>query len=59
MTDVPQIMGLCDERFAAVRDALADNFRKHGELGAALSVMVEGRLVVDIWAGWADSQRTR
>src|SRR6476620_9982081 len=52
-------MGFCDERFAAVRDALADNFRKHGELGAAVAVMVEGRLVVDIWAGWADSQRTR
>jgi len=52
-------MGFCDERFAAVRDALADNFRKHGELGAAVAVMVEGRLVVDIWAGWTDSRRTR
>jgi CubicO group peptidase (beta-lactamase class C family) len=59
VTHVPQIMGFCDERFAAVRDVVADNFRKHDELGVAVAVTVEGRPVVDIWAGWADSGRTR
>jgi CubicO group peptidase (beta-lactamase class C family) len=52
-------MGTCDKRFAAVSDALAKNFREHDELGAAVAVEVEGRPVVDIWAGWADPGRTR
>jgi CubicO group peptidase (beta-lactamase class C family) len=52
-------MGTCDQRFAAVRDALANNFREHHELGAAVAIEVEGRPVVDIWAGWADPERTR
>jgi CubicO group peptidase (beta-lactamase class C family) len=56
---VPRIEGTCDQRFAAVRDALANNFREHDELGAAVAVEVEGRPVVDIWAGWADPARTR
>jgi CubicO group peptidase (beta-lactamase class C family) len=56
---VPQIFGNCDTRFGAVREALADNFRSHDELGAAVAVTVDGRPVVDIWAGWMDAGRTR
>jgi CubicO group peptidase (beta-lactamase class C family) len=56
---VPQIFGSCDERFAGLRDALRDNFRRHQELGAAVVIAVEGRLVVDIWAGWMDPSRAR
>jgi CubicO group peptidase (beta-lactamase class C family) len=55
---VPSIEGGCDARFTPVRDALADNFRARGELGAAVSVTVDGRPVVEIWAGWMDEQRT-
>ncbi len=57
--DVPQIEGHCDSRFAGVRSALARNFREHGELGAGLAVTLEGRAVVDLWAGWTDPERTR
>jgi len=56
---VPEIFGTCDERFAPVRDALADNFRSHDELGAAVAIALDGEPVVDIWAGWKDSARTR
>jgi CubicO group peptidase (beta-lactamase class C family) len=56
---VPEIFGACDERFVRVSDALADNFRRHGELGAAVAITVEGRPVVDIWAGWKDPARTQ
>jgi CubicO group peptidase (beta-lactamase class C family) len=59
VADVPQIWGSCDQRFAGVRGALEDNFRERDELGAAVAIAVEGRLVVDIWAGWADGGRTR
>jgi len=59
VADVPEIRGSCDERFAGVRSALARNFRDHGEVGAAVAITIEGRLVVDLWAGWADRIRTR
>jgi CubicO group peptidase (beta-lactamase class C family) len=56
---VPDIHGRCDPRFAALEDAFADNFREHGEVGAALAVTVGRKLVVDVWAGWMDRARTR
>ncbi len=55
----PDINGVCAARFAAVRDALAHNFRERGELGATVAVTVDGRFVVDLWAGWADEGRSR
>jgi CubicO group peptidase (beta-lactamase class C family) len=59
VTDVPEICGTCDARFGAVRTALVRNFREHGEVGAAVAITLEGRPVVDLWAGWADRARTR
>jgi CubicO group peptidase (beta-lactamase class C family) len=41
-----------------VRTVFEDNFAR-GELGAACTVAVEGRTVVDLWGGWADADRTR
>jgi CubicO group peptidase (beta-lactamase class C family) len=34
------------------------NFER-GELGAACTVVVDGHVVVDVWGGWADADRTR
>lgn len=48
------IEGFVDPRFTAVRDAFADNFRAHGEWGAAVCVVVDGAPVVDLWGGLAD-----
>jgi CubicO group peptidase (beta-lactamase class C family) len=59
VASVPEIFGDCDQRFADVRDALAGNFADHDELGAAVAVVVDGEVVVDIWAGWMDGARTR
>ena len=59
MTTALEVHGICDVRFARVRDALGENFNKHGEVGASLAVMVDGRMVVDLWAGHADAERTR
>lgn len=56
---MPQIQGHCDERFAAVRDAFAANFAERDELGAAVTVLLDGHRVVDLWGGWADGARTR
>ncbi|MGW0791290.1 serine hydrolase domain-containing protein [Streptomyces sp. NPDC002911] len=56
---MPQIQGHCDDRFAAVRDAFAANFAERDELGAAVTVLLDGQPVVDLWGGWADGERTR
>jgi CubicO group peptidase (beta-lactamase class C family) len=54
-----RIEGLCDVRFGAVRDAFAEGFARGEEVGAAVSVVVDGRSVVDLWAGHADQARSR
>ncbi|MFI2116397.1 serine hydrolase domain-containing protein [Streptomyces rubiginosohelvolus] len=56
---MPQIHGHCDDRFAGVRAAFEENFTERGELGAAVTVLVDGATVVDLWGGWADAARTR
>ena len=50
--------GTFDQRFRAVHDAFVANF-DDGEIGAACAVAVDGRVVVDLWGGWADADRTR
>ena len=55
----PAVDGHCDPRFTAVRTAFEENFRDRDELGAALTVTVDGETVVDLWGGWADAARTR
>ncbi|MEU1799849.1 serine hydrolase domain-containing protein [Streptomyces sp. NPDC019937] len=55
----PHIEGHCDPGFTAVRDAFAANFAEREELGAAVTVQVGGRTVVDLWGGWADAGRER
>lgn len=59
MTTALEVHGVCDAGFTRVRDALSENFSKYGEVGASLAVMVDGRMVVDVWAGHADAERTR
>lgn len=56
---MPHLHGHCDDRFAAVRDAFAANFEERDELGAAVTVLVDGSPVADLWGGWADKDRTR
>jgi CubicO group peptidase (beta-lactamase class C family) len=58
-TPTPEIHGTCDRRFAPVREAFARNFRERDEVGAALSIVVDGDPVVDLWGGFADQARTR
>src|ERR1700685_527323 len=50
--------GHCDPRFGALRDAFAENFASRGEPGAAIALMVDGRVVADLWGGWRNAART-
>src|ERR1700761_5090768 len=52
------IHGTCDERFEAVRGALAKNLDSDEELGASIVVDIDGDNVVDMWGGFRDEART-
>ena len=48
-------MGICDAAFSAVGDAFAGNFAERGEVGGAVTVIVDGHVVVELTGGWADA----
>ncbi|MEU9346021.1 serine hydrolase domain-containing protein [Streptomyces sp. NPDC048278] len=52
------IQGSYDELFTAVPSTLA-GFVADGDVGGAVAVFVDGKPVVDVWAGSADAGRTR
>lgn len=58
-TSAIRIEGQCNPCFAAVRQALEDNFTRRGEHGSAVCVYFEGSKVVDLWGGHLDAARTR
>lgn len=53
------IEGTVAAGFESVRDAFADNFASHGDIGAAVCVYRDGRPVVDLWGGVADTDSGR
>ncbi len=53
------VEGTCDTKFARVRAAFADNFSRGEEVGAAVAVVIDGKPVIDLWAGHADAACTR
>lgn len=54
-----EIGGHCDSAFAEVGQAFAANFARGDEVGAAVTVYVDGRPVVDLWGGVADHKTGR
>lgn len=53
------IHGECEPGFEAVRDAFETNFTAEDEVGASVSVVIDGRKVVDLWGGWRERTMTR
>lgn len=47
--------GRYDTAFTKVVDAFVENFKVEDEVGAACSIMVKGKTVVDLWGGWRNS----
>jgi CubicO group peptidase (beta-lactamase class C family) len=50
----PEIGGSVAPGFEGVRDAFAQNFSEHAEVGAGYALYVDGKKVVEIWGGTAD-----
>ena len=50
--------GQCESRFSRVRDAFTENFRVRGDVGASVAVTIDGELVVDLWGGHKNIERS-
>lgn len=50
------LQGQCDSRFDRVRDLLAEHIDAGHEVGASLSVIIEGQEVIDLWGGWRERE---
>ena len=50
--------GSYHEAFRPVVDAFIENYRVEDEVGSAVSVVIDGETVVDVWGGWTDRERT-
>lgn len=54
-----EIFGVCDEKFAPVRDVLSQSLDEGNDVGASFAVTIDGELVVDIWGGHLDEQKSQ
>ena len=52
------MLGYCHEDFLEVQRIFNHNFLKYGEVGSSLCVIVDGEIVVDIWAGHKNKNKT-
>jgi CubicO group peptidase (beta-lactamase class C family) len=48
-----EVAGFCDPQFERVAEEFTRNFQERGEVGASVSVTIEGEPVVDLWGGTA------
>jgi CubicO group peptidase (beta-lactamase class C family) len=59
MSDQPTALGgTCSARFDPLRKLFAAKLASGEDLGASLSLNIDGEMVVDLWGGWADLART-
>ena len=54
-----EVQGHADPRFGPVRDCLAEILGAQPGTGAAFAAWYDGRRVVDLWGGYADTARRR
>lgn len=59
MVDRIEIKGFCNPQYKAVQDVFARNFDQFGEIGASVAVTLNGKFVVDIWAGFTNDAKTQ
>jgi CubicO group peptidase (beta-lactamase class C family) len=53
VTDTGTVSGRCHPRFSRVRDEFVRNFSERGEIGASVTVIIDGETVLDLWGGTA------
>ncbi|CAF1380268.1 unnamed protein product [Didymodactylos carnosus] len=53
------IGGTVKKGWEPLRDLFQENFENELDLGASLAIYHQGELVVDLWGGWFDEQKTK
>ena len=53
-----EVHGTCDQRFDEMRKILSANIDSGDDVGASVAVVYRGEMVVDLWGGWSDPERT-
>ncbi|MFX1325412.1 MAG: serine hydrolase domain-containing protein [Promethearchaeota archaeon] len=59
MDEEIKIGGFCDPKFEEVKKTFISHFVKGWEDGASFAVTMNGKFVVDLWAGYADEAHTK
>ncbi len=54
-----KVHGFCDEKFESVKDVFAENFKSGLDVGASLALTINGKFMIDIWAGHRDKAQTQ
>ena len=54
-----EVHGFCNKKFEPVKEAFIKNFEEGLEVGASFAATINGKFVIDMWAGYADAERTR
>ncbi len=57
MSETIPVSGTCHEQFAQVETAFRSNFAERGEIGARVSVIREGEVIVDLCGGHTSEAR--
>jgi CubicO group peptidase (beta-lactamase class C family) len=52
------VEGICDERFAPVRETMTKFIEDGKDLGSSVAIVEDGELVVDLWGGAIDDEGT-
>lgn len=58
-TTAPEVHGFAADKFERVRDVLAANLASGEDVGASYTAMLDGEVLVDIWGGYQDVDRTK
>ncbi len=54
-----EIHGFYEPRFEEMKETFHQNFKDGLEVGASCAVTINGKYVVDIWAGYKDAAKTK
>ncbi|MFW9824185.1 MAG: serine hydrolase domain-containing protein [Candidatus Thorarchaeota archaeon] len=54
-----EIKGYTDPKFRPIKETFIENFKEFNEVGASFAVFLKGKFVVDIWAGFANEEKTK
>ncbi|MFX1456613.1 MAG: serine hydrolase domain-containing protein [Promethearchaeota archaeon] len=54
-----EIKGYTDPKFEPIKDIFKENFKEFNEVGASYAVLLENKYVVDIWAGFANAEKSK